>query len=173
VIEEVTTKSTPTLERFHMNRKLTKHIVPTSHGHAFVIIKGIRFHIVGIHGEQVIDFMAWVASTLQSSTRLKQEANASPPALLLEKLCVAYTRYHLHGVTPIVNEVCSNAGRSLLRVCGDTIKVHHTTLMACFPQIYEKQRLYGHRSCTQNISEVKKEHGMRYALEMLEPFNHF
>jgi uncharacterized protein YcgI (DUF1989 family) len=165
-VEGVDRKTVSAPDGFHASRKLPKHIVRAGHGHAFAVSKGTQFRIVDLYGEQVVDFMAWVAP--DSTTR------SAPPSLPLEKVSMAYTRYHLRGVTPAVNEALySNADRPILRITDDTVKVHDMTYMTCFPQMYEKQGLHGHRSCAQNVFEVMQEYGMRDILEVLEPFNCF
>ena len=47
------------------------------------------------------------------------------------------------------------------------------TFMSCFPEMYEKLGLKGHRSCASNIAEVMKTHGMKSYLEVTDPFNIF
>ncbi|PSN70024.1 hypothetical protein BS50DRAFT_302854 [Corynespora cassiicola Philippines] len=135
------------------------HRVPAAHGFAFVVKKGSRFAIVDLEGEQIVDFMAWVLSE---------------GSLSLEKMSTAYTRYNLSGVQPIVGEcLWSNADRPLLCVVADTVKVHDMTFMCCFPDLYEKKGLKGHRSCAQNIFEAMQEYGMKSILEVADPFNCF
>lgn len=149
----------PTPESFCTDAKLTKHVVPAAHGYAFAVNKGARFRVVDLHGEQVVDFMAWVYHR---------------PFLQLEKMSTAYTRYHLSGVQPAIGEcLWSNADRPLLRVTADTVKVHDMTFMSCFPDLYNKKGLHGHRSCAQNIFEAMQPHGLRSMLEIAEPFNIF
>ncbi|CAO2657138.1 Nn.00g032640.m01.CDS01 [Neocucurbitaria sp. VM-36] len=159
----------PTPASFCANKKLTKHVVPAGYGHAFAVKKGTRFRIVDLHGEQVVDFMAWVTST--------PDSNATPnarPLPTLEKMSTAYTRYHLGGVAPAIGEALySNADRPLLRITADTVKVHDMTFMSCFPSLYSEKGLHGHRSCAQNIFEVMKPYGMKDMLEIAEPFNCF
>ncbi|KAF1842274.1 uncharacterized protein K460DRAFT_388974 [Cucurbitaria berberidis CBS 394.84] len=156
-------------QSFRANSILTKHIVPAGHGYAFAVKRGTRFRIVDLHGEQVVDFMAWVSTPRASNSR--PEAKPLPT---FEKMSTAYTRYHLRGVTPTIGEALySNADRALLRITADTVKVHDMTFMACFPALYEKKGMHGHRSCAQNVFEVMKEYGMRDILEVSEPFNCF
>ncbi|KAF2476689.1 uncharacterized protein BDR25DRAFT_300586, partial [Lindgomyces ingoldianus] len=151
--------STPST--FCTNTTLTKHIVPAGHGHAFSVQRGSRFRIIDLYGEQVVDFMAWVNSS---------------PFTLLEKMSTAYTRYHLSGVQPSIGEcLWTNADRPILRVTADTVKVHDMTFMSCYPSLYTKKGLKGHRSCAQNIFEAMNEGGwaMQNILEIAEPFNCF
>ncbi|KAK8198509.1 hypothetical protein M8818_006376 [Zalaria obscura] len=137
--------------------KATTKVVPASHGHAFKVRKGEKFRVVDIHGEQVIDFAAWVDGTD-----------------LVEKVSMAYTRYHLSGATPAVGEclwTCKD--EPLLRITDDTVHVHDMTFMSCFPELYEKEGIKGHRSCASNIAEVMEPYGMGSYLEVTDPFNIF
>lgn len=138
----------------------TTHVVRAAHGYSFRVSKGTRFRIIDIHGEQVVDFMAW--------------AHTSPVFTLTEKVSMAYTRFHLSGVTPAVGEcLWTNRDRPLLRLTADTVKVHDMTFMSCFPELYEKEGLKGHRSCAGNIAEAMERWGMRSYLEITDPFNIF
>jgi uncharacterized protein YcgI (DUF1989 family) len=157
-------EATP-LQNFCTNRRLTKTIVQSGHGYAFHIGKGARFRIIDLHGEQVVDLFAWVHDPIRSL-----------PAS--ERLSVAYTRYHLSGVTPAIGEhLYTNGDRKLLRVTADTVKVHDMTFMACFPEMYRKKGLKGHRSCAQNVVEAMDKAGWggscKSVLEVPEPFNCF
>lgn len=130
-------------------------ICKAAHGIAFQVSKGERFRIVDVEGEQIVDFAAWV-----------QDTN------LVEKLSMAYTRYHLSGATPAVGEcLWSNKDEPLLRITKDTVRVHDMTFMSCFPELYEKMGLKNHRSCAGNIAEVMKPYGMNSYLEVTDPFN--
>lgn len=93
--------------------KLPKtHIVPASHGFAFTVEKGEHFRVVDLYGEQVVDFAAWVQGTD-----------------LVEKLSMAYTRYHLDGVTPAIGEyLWTNKDEPILQIVDDTVKVHDMTV---------------------------------------------
>ncbi|KAJ4374348.1 hypothetical protein N0V83_003089 [Neocucurbitaria cava] len=169
-----TVTAIPTAESFCINRKLTKHVVPAGHGYAFAVKKGTRFRIVDLHGEQVVDLMAWVSSTSNSTSSDSNPPVPTSATLTLEKMSTAYTRYHLRGVTPTLGEALySNADRPLLRVTADTVKVHDMTFMACFPSLYTSQGLHNHRSCAQNIFEAMQPFGMKDILEIAEPFNCF
>lgn len=133
------------------------HIVKAAHGFAFEVKKGERFRVVDLYGEQVVDFAAWVQGTD-----------------LKEKLSMDYTRYHLDGVTPAVGEyLWTNRDEPILKLVHDTVKVHDMTFMSCFPEMYAKIGLEGHRSCAANIAEVMKPHGMGSYLEVTSPFNIF
>jgi uncharacterized protein len=149
----------PPPDSFCTNAKLTRYVVPAAHGHAFAVPRGSRFRIIDLHGEQVVDMMVWVHDR---------------PFTRLEKMSTAYTRYHLSGVQPAIGEsLWTNADRPILRVVADTVKVHDMTFMSCFPALYEKKGLVGHRSCAQNIFEAMREFGMERLLEIAEPFNVF
>ena len=120
------------------------HIIPAAHGYAFEVKKGEHFRVVDLYGEQVVDFAAWVQGTN-----------------LREKLSMAYTRYHMDGVTPAVGEyLWTNDDEPILQVVEDTVKVHDMTFMSCFPKMYEKEGIKGHRSCAGNISEAMQPYGM-------------
>ncbi|KAF2724068.1 hypothetical protein K431DRAFT_164764 [Polychaeton citri CBS 116435] len=139
------------------------HIIPAAHGHAFFVPKGSRFRVVDLYGEQVVDFAAWAASSDGHTDRI-------------EKVSMAYTRFHLSGVTPAVGEcLWTNADEPLLRLTADTVKVHDMTFMSCFPEMYEKEgfKKGDHRSCATNIAEAMKPYGMGSYLEVTDPFNLF
>ena len=126
------------------------HIVPAAHGYAFEVKKGEHFRVVDLYGEQVVDFAAWVQGTD-----------------LVEKLSMAYTRYHLDGVTPAIGEyLWTNNDEPILQLVDDTVKVHDMTFMSCFPKMYEKEGIKGHRSCASNIAEVMEPYGMGSHLEV-------
>jgi uncharacterized protein YcgI (DUF1989 family) len=154
----------PTSESFCTNAVLTRHVVPASHGYAFSIPAGSRFRVIDIYGEQVVDMQAWAAPSSSSSDAFST----------LERMSMAYTRYHLSGVTPAIGEcLWTNADRPLLRVTADTVKVHDMTFMSCFPELYLKKGIEGHRSCAGNIFEAMQPFGMKHLLETAEPFNIF
>ena len=133
------------------------HIVEAAHGFAFEVKKGDHFRIVDLLGEQVVDFAAWASGTD-----------------LVEKLSMAYSRFHLSGVQPAVGEcLWTNKDEPILRVVEDTVKVHDMTFMSCFPEMYEKKGIKHHRSCASNIAEVMKPYGMGSYVEVTDPFNIF
>jgi uncharacterized protein len=132
------------------------HIVPAGHGYAFEVKKGDHFRIVDVHGQQVVDFAAWVLPDMK------------------EKLSMAYTRFRLSGATPMVDEcLMTNKDEPIFRLVEDTVKVHDMTFMSCFPEMYEKLGRKGHRSCATNIAEVMKPYGVKSHLEVTDPFNIF
>ncbi|KAK5715353.1 hypothetical protein LTR17_016787 [Elasticomyces elasticus] len=136
---------------------LTTHIVPAAHGFAFEVKKDRCFRIVDLYGEQVVDFAAWVQGTD-----------------LTEKLSMAYTRYHLGGVTPAIGEcLWTNKDEPILQLVDDTCHVHDMTFMSCFPEMYAKKGLKNHRSCAGNMAEVMKPYGMNSYLDVCDPFNVF
>lgn len=137
-------------------------VVPAGHGHAFPVTAHTRFRIVDLHGEQVVDLMAWARHP---------DSNAVD---FTEKVSMAYTRYHLSGVTPAVGEsLWTNRDRPLLRITADVVKVHDMTFMACFPELYESKGLKGHRACASNIAGAMEKYGMKSHLEVADPFNVF
>lgn len=161
VLQEDKLPPLPSPDSFCTNATLTRHVVPAAHGYAFIVKKGSRFRVIDIYGEQVVDFMAWV---------WQHDA----PFPMLEKMSTAYTRFHLSGVQPAIGEcLWTNADRPILRVTADTVKVHDMTFMSCFPDLYKKKGLHGHRSCAQNILEAMKGFGMTRLLQLAEPFNIF
>lgn len=132
------------------------HIVPAGYGYAFQVKKGDHFRVVDVHGQQVVDFAAWVSSDMK------------------EKLSMAYTRFRLSGATPMVGEcLMTNKDEPILRLVEDTVKVHDMTFMSCFPEMYEKLGKKGHRSCATNIAEAMEGYGMTSYLEVTDPFNIF
>jgi uncharacterized protein YcgI (DUF1989 family) len=104
-----------------------------------------------------VDFAAWIKGTD-----------------LREHLSMAYTRYHLSGVTPAIGEyLWTNNDEPILKLTADTVKVHDMTFMSCFPKMYEKAGYKDHRSCATNIAEVMAPFGMRSHLDCTDPFNIF
>jgi uncharacterized protein len=132
------------------------HVVPASRGYAFEVKKGDHFRVVDLHGQQVVDFAAWVLPDMK------------------EKLSMAYTRMRLLGVTPMVGEcLLTNKDEPIFRLVEDTVKVHDMTFPSCFPEMYEKRGVKGHRSCATNIIEAMEPYGMKSYLEVTDPFNIF
>jgi uncharacterized protein YcgI (DUF1989 family) len=147
----------PSGEQYARRSKPKTIVVPAAHGYAFEVGKGERFQVIDIYGEQIVDMEAWVAGTN-----------------LIEKLSMAYTRYHLSGVTPTIGEcLWTNKDEPILKVTADTVKVHDMTFMCCFPELYEKKGFKGHRSCATNIAKVMAPYGMKSYLEVTDPFNIF
>lgn len=131
----------------------TTHIIEAGHGFAFEVKKGEHFRVVDLYGRQITDMVGWVTGTD-----------------LVEKLSMAYTRYHLKGVQPAVGEcLWTNKDEPMLEVVEDTVKIHDMTFMSCFPEMFEKQGIKNHRSCATNIAEVMERYGMRSYLEVTDP----
>ena len=66
------------------NPEAKTHVVPGGHGYAFEVKKGSSFRIIDLHGQQIVDMMAWVL----------------PYPSSLEHLSMSYTRYVLNGSAP-------------------------------------------------------------------------
>ncbi|KAJ9648242.1 hypothetical protein H2199_001095 [Coniosporium tulheliwenetii] len=136
-------------------------VVKASHGYSFSVSKGDRFRIVDLHGEQVVDFMAFVRSG---------------SSLTKEKLSMAYTRYHLSGVPAAVGEyLYTTLDTPIFRITADTVKVHDMTFMSCNPSFYKKLGYpSSHRSCSQNIAEAMAAWGLdEMDIRATDPLNLF
>ncbi|KAL8900067.1 MAG: hypothetical protein Q9207_005873 [Kuettlingeria erythrocarpa] len=138
-----------------------KHIVSGGHGYAFEVKKGSSFRIVDMHGQQIVDMMAWVL----------------PYPSSLEHLSMSYTRYALNGSAPPAIGDClvTNKQEPIFKLTADVCHTHDMTFMACNPAFYAEKGLKGHRSCAENIAEAMKPWGMRSYLEAtaVDPFNVF
>lgn len=161
-------RDTAVLENM-LSRDYVCHVVKAQHGFAFPVSAGARFRVVDLHGQQVVDLMAWArSSTSNNAGRMTHRAD------LHEKVSMAYTRYHLSGAPPAVGEgLWTNTDKQLLTVTADTCKVHDMTFMSCYPGFYERYGRPGHRSCATNIAEVMAPWGMKSHLEIADPFNIF
>ena len=83
---------------------------------------------------------------------------------------MSHTRLRLGGVQPAIGEcLYSNVDRPMFRVVEDTVKMHDMTFPSCYPELYERRGLKGHRSCATNIAEVMGSFGMRSYLEVTDP----
>ena len=135
------------------------HIVPAAHGYAFEVKSGDHFRIVDIHGQQVVDFMAWCAPYKGSK----------------EYLSMSYTRHAIGGSAPPQVGEClyTNRDEPIFRLVADTVKTHDMLYMACNPGFYARLGQEGHRSCATNIAEVMKPFGMESYLDVTDPFNIF
>ncbi|KAF2839089.1 hypothetical protein M501DRAFT_1011024 [Patellaria atrata CBS 101060] len=134
--------------------------------YSFEIKIGTRFRVVDLHGEQIVDFMAWAHLPSPDSAHTN----------LTEKVSMAYTRYHLSEVTPAIGEyLYTNADRPLLRITKNTVRVHDMTYMSCYPKLYTDMGYKNHRSCAQNIFEVMEKYGVKSTIEIavVDPFNIF
>lgn len=137
------------------------HIVSGGHGHAFEVKKGTSFRIVDIHGQQIVDMMAWVL----------------PYPSSLEHLSMSYSRYVLNGSAPpaVGDYLVTNKQDPIFKLTSDICHTHDMTFMACNPAFYAEKGLKGHRSCAENIAEAMRPWGMRSYLEAtaVDPFNVF
>ena len=110
------------------------HVVKASTGYAFPVKNGARFRIVDLYGEQVVDMMAWVA---EKDDYLHRPSSGTGKGLPLEKLSMAYTRFHHGGKIPSVDGwLYTNKDRPLLKLVQDTCKIHDMTYMSCNPSFY-------------------------------------
>jgi len=141
--------------------KTKTHIVPAAHGHAFEVKAGSHFRIVDVHGQQVVDFMAWT---------LPYNPTTNP-----EHFSASYTRYALQGSAPPQVGQClyTNRDRPMFTLTADTVKTHDLLFMACNPGFYARQHKPGHRSCATNFAEAMRPWGMQSWLEVVDPFNVF
>lgn len=139
--------------------KTDTHIVPAAHGYAFEVKTNDRFRIVDLHGEQVVDFMAWCPPYKQNP----------------EFLSMAYTRHAIGGNAPPEIGEClyTNRDEPIFKLLADTVKTHDMLYMACNPGFYKRLDQEGHRSCATNIAEAMKPYGMKSFLEVTDPFNIF
>ncbi|KAL9016990.1 MAG: hypothetical protein Q9185_005685 [Variospora sp. 1 TL-2023] len=139
----------------------TTHIVPGGHGHAFEVKRGTAFRIIDLHGQQIVDLMAWVL----------------PYPSSLEHLSMSYTRYVLNGEAPPAVGDClvTNKQEPIFKITADVCHTHDMTFMACNPAFYAAMGLKGHRSCAENIAGAMKPWGMESYLEAtaVDPFNVF
>ncbi|KAL8965834.1 MAG: hypothetical protein Q9197_006300 [Variospora fuerteventurae] len=139
----------------------TTHIVPGGHGHAFEVKRGTAFRIIDLHGQQIVDLMAWVL----------------PYPSSLEHLSMSYTRYVLNGEAPPAVGDClvTNKQEPIFKITADVCHTHDMTFMACNPAFYAGMGLKGHRSCAENIAGAMKPWGMESYLEAtaVDPFNVF
>src|SRR2546423_14179199 len=100
------------------------HIVPAAHGYAFEVQAGTRFRVIDLHGQQVVDFMAWCLPYKQSH----------------EYLSMSYTRHALGGSAPPQVGEClySNRDEPMFKLTADTVKTHDMLFMACNPGHYRR-----------------------------------
>jgi uncharacterized protein YcgI (DUF1989 family) len=133
--------------------------VPAAHGHAFEVRAGSRFRIIDLHGEQVVDFMAW----------------CTPYTPLAEHLSMSYTRHAIGGSAPPQVGEClyTNHDDPMFKLVADTVKTHDMLYMACNPGFYRRLGQEGHRSCAANVAEAMAQWGMKSWSEVVDPFNVF
>lgn len=156
-----------------------RKIIPAGTGFAFPIRHSRRFRIVDLHGEQVVDLMAWVGP-------LKPHQSITEA----EHFSASYTRYRMGSLaTPQVGEcLYSNADRAMFQLTEDTVKTHDLLFMACNPSFYSRQpsssshvddidhrqdKTADHPSCATNISTAMRLHGMTHWTQVHDPFNVF
>src|SRR5271154_5145504 len=137
----------------------TTNVVPAAHGYAFDVKAGDHFRVVDIHGQQVVDLMAW----------------CSPYEGQKEYLSMSYTRNALGGSAPPQVGDClwTNKDEPIFQLVADTCKTHDMLYCACNPGFYRRRGLEGHRSCATNIAEAMTPFGMKTYLEVIDPFNIF
>ncbi|WAO96131.1 DUF1989 domain-containing protein [Fusarium falciforme] len=118
------------------------HIVPAGRGFAFAVKAGCRLRIIDLHGEQVVDMMAWRA-TYSSDTSC-------------EHFSTSYTRWFLGSQAPpaVDQFLYSNHARKMFKVVEDRVKVHAMQYMACNPGLYAVIGKPEHRSCAGNFAEA-------------------
>lgn len=150
-----------TLLMRHPRSKLKTHIVPAARGYAFEIKASSHFRIVDLHGQQVVDFMAW---TLPYSPRDNPE-----------HFSASYSRHALGGSAPpqVGEALYTNRDRPMFSLVADTVKTHDMLYMACNPGFYARRKQPGHRSCATNFAEALAPWGMRHWSEVIDPFNVF
>lgn len=145
--------ATPT----NLSASAKTHVVPAKHGYAFKVKKGDIFRIVDLHGNQIVDFMAFV----------------DRPGLE-ERVFMSYTRYSLQGRQPKPGDyLLTNTDAEALKITADTYGTHDMTIMTCSPEFYQRYGLHDHRSCAVNIAEAMAPYGIKSRLELPDPFNLF
>jgi uncharacterized protein len=98
---------------------VSRTLVPAEHGAAFQVKKGQKVKVTDLHGQQVVDFIAFMEPDYK------------------EKLSMAFTRYHLNGGAIAEGDwLWTNADRKIARVIEDKVKVHDMTYM-CPPPSYD------------------------------------
>jgi uncharacterized protein len=98
---------------------VSRTLVPAEHGATFRVKKGQKVKVTDLHGQQVVDFIAFMEPDYK------------------EKLSMAFTRYHLNGGAIAEGDwLWTNADRKIARVIEDKVKVHDMTYM-CPPTSYD------------------------------------
>lgn len=126
---------------------VSRTFVHAEYGAAFQVKKGQKVKVIDLHGQQVVDFIAFMEPDYK------------------EKLSMAFTRYHLSGGAIAEGDwLWTNADRKIARVIEDKVKVHDMTYMYtrcfisedrfCNPGFYEKLGQKEHRSCQSNFTEA-------------------
>src|SRR5699024_9027322 len=120
------------------------HIVDGGFGGAFEVKKGDVVTIKDLEGEQVVDFMAFLAPDYK------------------EFLSVSRTRFHLRRLYLLEGDTfISNLHTPIAEVVADTVKLHNLNAPMCSPEFYG--RLGGdatQRSCMGIFTEALKPHGI-------------
>jgi len=171
------------------NTGITSTVVKAGHGFAFSVAKGQKFRITDLKGRQIVDFLAWKqlpasASTTSSSRRGSSGSNSSSnsgAATLADpqiRFSAGNTRWHLGGATPALGEhLYTNTGAAMFVITADTVRIHDMTFPCCYPELYGRAGLAGHRACASNISEAVSLAGYWGAAmdhrEVHDPFNVF
>ena len=127
--------------------KLRHEVIPAAHGLALTLKPGAHLRIVDLHGQQVVDFMAW--------------ALPFQPDNSCEHFSASYTRYRLGGSAPPQVGEClySNKDRPMFEILEDKVKCHDMLFMACNPSFYSRLDKPDHRSCASNMAEAMADKG--------------
>jgi uncharacterized protein YcgI (DUF1989 family) len=154
--------NSPTAPITFQRRIPVAHTVKAGHGAAFPIKAGTKFSVIDTHGKQIVDLTAWVLN--KDSKTINKNLHFSAD----------HTRWALQGATPAIGEyLFTNTGAPLLKITGDTVKVHDMTFACCYPELYAHEGLKHHRSCSGNIAEAMKRWGINSHMEVTSPFNCF
>ncbi|KAF2235375.1 hypothetical protein EV356DRAFT_514456 [Viridothelium virens] len=136
-------------------------LIPGGHGGALSIPRNSIFRITDLHGQQIVDLLAFRLPSLR------------------ERLSVSYTRYQQRGGALAAGDhLYTNNNNPMLRIREDSVRVHDMTFMACNPGFYAEQGLAGHRNCSENLLEGLRAAGVgeelvRDRLELPDPWNVF
>jgi len=134
-----------------------RQTIPARSGKAARLKKGQTFKVVNTHGQQVVDFWAFV----QRDGR--------------EFMSMEHTRPTIKRLTPRPGDsLFTNRRRPILTILEDTTPgVHDTTVAACCPRRYVQLGVEGyHENCQENLRLALKSMG-RTLPEVPCPFNLF
>ncbi|RYN73254.1 hypothetical protein AA0117_g7928 [Alternaria alternata] len=125
-----------------LNGAAKTHVVPAGRGYAFTVKAGSHLRIIDLHGEQVVDMMAWRAP-YSSDTKC-------------EHFSTSYTRWFLGSQAPpaVGQYLYTNHAKKMFQVVEDRVKVHDMQYMACNPALYAEIGKAEHRSCAGNFAEA-------------------
>lgn len=85
-----------------------------------------------------------------------------------------HTRWDLGGAIPAIGEsLLTYIARPLLNIRDDTVRVHDMTSACCYPELYAKEGMEGHRNCSGNVAEAMEPWGIKSHLEVTSPFSCF